>query len=119
IIQRHSPSATSFLLMSVKRNGSKEKRFPDRANPATRWRRDFSTRHPCRVEKRRTSMCGALRVCRLAKSRCDLQKPKAKGGKRKAESGNGNRVRPGAHQPPNGSSGPPNHSHRVIHAHTN
>ncbi|HZW17251.1 MAG TPA: hypothetical protein VFF71_00415 [Luteimonas sp.] len=32
--QKLSPSATSFLLMSVKRNGSKEKRFVSRANPA-------------------------------------------------------------------------------------
>src|SRR5690606_40387112 len=35
--QRLSPSATSFLLISVKRNGSKEKRFPDKANPAIHW----------------------------------------------------------------------------------
>jgi hypothetical protein len=27
------PSATSFLLMSVKRNGSKEKRFPVQSSP--------------------------------------------------------------------------------------
>src|SRR3546814_8347919 len=32
--QTLSPSATSFLLMSVKRNRSKEKRFVPRANPA-------------------------------------------------------------------------------------
>src|SRR5690606_34973408 len=74
--QRLSPSATSFLLMSVKRNGSKEKRFPDRANPAIHRWRDFSTRHPCLVEKRCTSMCSALRVCELARRRWDLQKLK-------------------------------------------
>ena len=31
--QKLSPSATSFLLMSVKRNGSKEKRFPVQGKP--------------------------------------------------------------------------------------
>src|SRR5690606_13398380 len=35
--QKLSPSATSFLLISVKRNGSKEKRFPDKAYPAIHW----------------------------------------------------------------------------------
>ena len=30
--------------------------------PGPLRRRDFSTRHPCRVEKRRTSLCAALRV---------------------------------------------------------
>src|SRR5690606_32170011 len=74
--QRLSPSATSFLLMSVKRNGSKERRFPDRADPAIHRWRDFSTRHPCLVEKRCTSMCSALRVCELARRRWDLQKLK-------------------------------------------
>jgi len=54
---------SSFLLVDAKRNRTKEKRLPDEANPASRSFRDFSTRHPGSVEKRRTSMCGALRVC--------------------------------------------------------
>src|SRR5690606_15028440 len=42
---------------------SKEKRLVPRANPGSRRRGDFSRGHPALVEKRRTSMCGALRVC--------------------------------------------------------
>ena len=37
------------------RNGTKEKRLPDEAHPALHLFRDFSTRHPGSIEKRRTS----------------------------------------------------------------
>src|SRR5690606_603094 len=42
---------------------SKEKRLVSKANTGSRCRGDFSRGHPALVEKRRTSMCGALRVC--------------------------------------------------------
>jgi len=39
--QRLSPSATSFLLISVKRNGSKEKRFPVHGKPGCSLMKGF------------------------------------------------------------------------------
>jgi hypothetical protein len=39
--RKHSPSATSFLLISVKRNGSKEKRFPVQSQPGDLLTRGF------------------------------------------------------------------------------
>ncbi|WP_226467395.1 hypothetical protein [Luteimonas panaciterrae] len=53
---------SSFLLISVKRNEPKKNAFLDEAIPEFRWYQDFSTRHPGSVEKRRTSLCAALRV---------------------------------------------------------
>ena len=53
---------SSFLLISVKRNEPKKNAFPDEAAPGLHCYQDFSTRHPGSVEKRRTSLCAALRV---------------------------------------------------------
>ncbi len=55
--------ATHFSLLA-QRKVSKRKGLPDGANPASHSFRDFSTRHPGSVEKRRPSVGGALRVCR-------------------------------------------------------
>ena len=51
--------------MRVKETEPKKKASPDYSVMACCSFRDFSTRHPGSVEKRRTSMCGALRVCGL------------------------------------------------------
>ena len=49
--------------MRVKETKPRKRAHPDGTNPASRLFRDFSTRHPGSVEKRRTSVRGALRVC--------------------------------------------------------
>jgi hypothetical protein len=63
-IKRFRPLArpSSFLLKSVKRNEPKKNACLDKALPQWNGYRDFSTRHPGSVEKRRTSVCTALRV---------------------------------------------------------
>lgn len=57
----------SYFSLLVQRKASQKKTRPASAPGALRAsgplrRRDFSTRHPCRVEKRRASMHAALRV---------------------------------------------------------
>jgi hypothetical protein len=45
-----------------KETNQRKRAFPDEANQVHCSRRNFPTRHPGSVGKRRTSMCGALRV---------------------------------------------------------
>src|SRR3546814_7868504 len=49
-----------------------------KGKPGCLLMKGFFERASCPREKRRTSMCGALRVCRLAGWRWNLQKRKAK-----------------------------------------
>jgi len=71
---------SSFLLVDAKRNGTKEKRLPDEANPARHSFRDFSTRHPWldrktpHIHVRRPSGLEAIRARRV----CSKPEPERK-----------------------------------------
>ena len=60
--QQLPPEGGSRSLMGSKKV-TRERPFPDQSSRgAVQQRGDFSTRHPGSIGKRRTSMCGALRV---------------------------------------------------------
>ena len=63
--------------MNVKRNEAKKKRLLDEAHSQSSLLQAFFDVHPCPVEKRRTSMCAALRVSDLQATRLVFFLPKA------------------------------------------
>src|SRR5690606_17382707 len=93
--QRFARCAAEFIsLISVKETNQR-KRCLSRANQGSHRRGDFSTRHPCLVEKRRTSMCGALRVCQPRAGIRILRSQEQDKGKCKAGSRGNSGLRPG------------------------
>ena len=96
----------SYFSLLVQRKGSQKKARPASAPNALRAsgplrRRDFSTRHPCRVEKRRASMhvapCGVLSVGSVAAEGNPVsQKPKSNSSSNGKSTDNGSSLRVGS-----------------------
>src|SRR3546814_14809299 len=79
-MQRSNAFAFGDFISFVERQKKQKQRktLCAKGKPGCLLRKGFFERASCPREKRSTSMCGALRVCRLAGWRWTLQKRKAK-----------------------------------------
>src|SRR5690606_40974809 len=73
--ERFARSAAEFIsLISVKETNQR-KRFVPKANPGSHRRGDFSTGHPCPIEKRRTSCAAPSGSARPGSSEAESHQP--------------------------------------------